>query len=76
MPDQLRKSAGASSQPITNPQATGEPWIRIDDSQIVRQRVKGFGSKSNASRSSWAVTRRSRTVATERPRRATDAPWR
>ena len=40
MLDELRKSAGSSSQPIANPQATGELWIRIDDSQIVRQLVK------------------------------------
>lgn len=40
MLDELRKAAGASSQPIANPQATGELWIRIDDSQIVRQLVK------------------------------------
>jgi hypothetical protein len=37
---QLSKGAAASSQPITNPQGTGELWIRIDDSQIVRQLVK------------------------------------
>ncbi|MEP6694927.1 MAG: hypothetical protein ABJB39_09795 [Chloroflexota bacterium] len=37
---QLRKSAGASAQSIANPQGTGELWIRIDDSQIVRQLVK------------------------------------
>jgi hypothetical protein len=37
---QLSKTSGASSQPIANPQGTGELWIRIDDSQIVRQLVK------------------------------------
>jgi hypothetical protein len=36
----LRESAGASSQTVANPQGTGELWIRIDDSQIVRQLVK------------------------------------
>lgn len=39
MLDELRKSGGSSSQSIANPQATGELWIRIDDSQIVRQLV-------------------------------------
>ena len=39
MIDELRKSAGASSQTVSNPQGTGELWIRIDDSQIVRQLV-------------------------------------
>ena len=38
--DEFRSSAGASSQAIANPQATGELWIRIDDSQIVRQLVR------------------------------------
>ena len=36
----LRESAGASSQTVANAQGTGELWIRIDDSQIVRQLVK------------------------------------
>lgn len=40
MIEDMRKSAGASSQSISNPQATGELWIRIDDSEIVRQLVK------------------------------------
>jgi len=40
MLDELRRSAGSSSQSIANPHATGELWIRIDDSQIVRQLVK------------------------------------
>ena len=38
--EDLRQSAGASSQTVANPQGTGELWIRIDDSQIVRQLVK------------------------------------
>ena len=36
----MRQTAGASSQSISNAQGTGELWIRIDDSQIVRQLVK------------------------------------
>jgi hypothetical protein len=40
MLDEMRKSAGGSAQSVTNPQATGELWIRIDDSQIVRQLIK------------------------------------
>ena len=36
----MRQSAGASPQSISNAQGTGELWIRIDDSQIVRQLVK------------------------------------
>ena len=40
MLDGLRSSAGASTQSISNAQGTGELWIRIDDSQIVRQLVK------------------------------------
>jgi len=40
MIEDLRASAGASSQTVMNPQGTGELWIRIDDSQIVRQLVK------------------------------------
>lgn len=39
MAAQLGRSADASSRPIVNPQGTGELWIRIDDSQIVRQLV-------------------------------------
>jgi hypothetical protein len=35
----MRQSAGASAQSVTNAQGTGELWIRIDDSQIVRQVV-------------------------------------
>lgn len=38
--EDLRASAGASSQTVMNPKGTGELWIRIDDSQIVRQLVK------------------------------------
>jgi hypothetical protein len=40
MIEELRTSAGATSQAVSNPQGTGELWIRIDDSQIVRQLVK------------------------------------
>lgn len=40
MIEELRASAGATSQAVSNPQGTGELWIRIDDSQIVRQLVK------------------------------------
>jgi hypothetical protein len=40
MLEDMRKAAGASTQSVSNPQATGELWIRIDDSQIVRQLVK------------------------------------
>ena len=36
----MRQSAGASAQSVSNAQGTGELWIRIDDSQIVRQLVK------------------------------------
>ena len=36
----MRQSAGASAQAVSNAQGTGELWIRIDDSQIVRQLVK------------------------------------
>lgn len=36
----LQQTAGTSTQPIANPVGTGELWIRIDDSQIVRQLVK------------------------------------
>ena len=39
MVDEMRKSAGASAQAVSDPQGTGELWIRIDDSQIVRQLV-------------------------------------
>ncbi len=39
MIEELRKSAGATTQAVTNPRGTGELWIRIDDSQIVRQLV-------------------------------------
>ena len=35
----MRQSAGASPQSISNAHSTGELWIRIDDSQIVRQLV-------------------------------------
>ena len=40
MIEEMRKSAGATSQIVSNPQGTGELWIRIDDSQIVRQLVR------------------------------------
>jgi len=40
MIEEMRKSAGTASQAVSNPQGTGELWIRIDDSQIVRQLVK------------------------------------
>lgn len=40
MLDAMRDTPGASATTITNPQGTGELWIRIDDSQIVRQLVK------------------------------------
>jgi hypothetical protein len=40
MIDELRSSAGAASQAVSNAVGTGELWIRIDDSQIVRQLVK------------------------------------
>lgn len=40
MIEAMRQTAGTSSQPVSNPVGTGELWIRIDDSQIVRQLVK------------------------------------
>jgi hypothetical protein len=40
MIDDMRKSAGAATQAVSNAVGTGELWIRIDDSQIVRQLVK------------------------------------
>jgi len=40
MIDGMRQTAGASTQSVSNAQGTGELWIRIDDSQIVRQLVK------------------------------------
>jgi len=36
----LQQMAGTSTPPIANPVGTGELWIRVDDSQIVRQLVK------------------------------------
>jgi len=36
----MKKAAGTSAQSFSNPQGTGEIWIRIDDAQIVRQLVK------------------------------------
>ena len=39
MIEDMRKSSGATTQTVSNPQGTGELWIRIDDSQIVRQLV-------------------------------------
>jgi hypothetical protein len=38
--EDMRASAGAATQAVTNAVGTGELWIRIDDSQIVRQLVK------------------------------------
>lgn len=40
MLEDMRKTAGTSTQAISNAQGTGELWIRVDDSQIVRQLVK------------------------------------
>lgn len=40
MIEEMRRSAGATAQAVSNPQGTGELWIRIDDAQIVRQLVK------------------------------------
>ena len=40
MLEEMRKTAGTSMQSISNAQGMGELWIRIDDSQIVRQLVK------------------------------------
>ena len=40
MIEDMRTSAGAASQAVSNAVGTGELWIRIDDSQIVRQLVK------------------------------------
>jgi hypothetical protein len=39
MIEEMRMSAGATSQVVSNPKGTGELWIRVDDSQIVRQLV-------------------------------------
>jgi len=39
MIEEMRQSAGATSQVVSDPRGTGELWIRIDDSQIVRQLV-------------------------------------
>lgn len=39
MIEELRRSAGASSQTVSDRQGTGQLWIRMDDSQIVRQLV-------------------------------------
>lgn len=39
MIEEMRLSSGATSQAVSNPRGTGELWIRIDDSQIVRQLV-------------------------------------
>lgn len=39
MIEAMRQTAGTTS-PVANPLGTGELWIRIDDSQIVRQLVK------------------------------------
>lgn len=40
MIEDMRKTSGTSTQSVSNAQGTGELWIRIDDSQIVRQLVK------------------------------------
>jgi hypothetical protein len=40
MIEDMRKTAGTSTASVSNTQGTGELWIRIDDSQIVRQLVK------------------------------------
>jgi len=40
MIEDMRKAAGTSTASVSNAQGTGELWIRIDDSQIVRQLVK------------------------------------
>jgi hypothetical protein len=40
MIEDMRKTAGTSTASVSNAQGTGELWIRIDDSQIVRQLVK------------------------------------
>lgn len=40
MIDEMRRSSGATAQAVSDPQGVGELWIRIDDSQIVRQLVK------------------------------------
>ena len=40
MIEDMRKSAGTATQAVSNAVGTGELWIRIDDSQIVRQLVK------------------------------------
>ncbi len=39
MIEEMRQASGATSQAVSNPRGTGELWIRIDDSQIVRQLV-------------------------------------
>jgi hypothetical protein len=38
--DSIRKSAGASSLPMSDPTMIGEVWIRVEDGQIVRQSMK------------------------------------
>jgi len=40
MLEDMRKTAGTSAQSISNLQGVGELWVRIDDSQIVRQLVR------------------------------------
>jgi hypothetical protein len=40
MIEDMRKTAGTSTASVSNALGTGELWIRIDDSQIVRQLVK------------------------------------
>jgi hypothetical protein len=37
--DAMRLSAGAAGPSVARPHGSGELWIRVDDSQIVRQRV-------------------------------------
>jgi hypothetical protein len=39
MIEEMRQASGATSQAVSDPRGTGELWIRIDDSQIVRQLV-------------------------------------
>jgi hypothetical protein len=38
--DVMEKSARATALPFSNPTGVGEVWIRVDDSQIVRQTLK------------------------------------
>lgn len=69
MLDDMKKTAGTSSQSFSNPVGTGEIWIRIDDTQIVRQLVKvtldvdglagfnfGSGASSNVGKASMEMS--------------------